>query len=244
MKRDKPRIRKKTKAGNASRVKAAVTRRNKLLFNKEFPKLLIQLDWWRGLAAKRLPVTQKQVNQVFNGILSYGLPFLKEVRSRQITNTHPIEFGFGILEFPIVFQSSRFGMEAHLRFGMKARKRAIFIETFMGLRGGSKANPSKLMGEIVGIAKATGYGVVYLRKPKSNPYYNEHVEVLTKMWGREMQKAGQDVQKLEKTGRPTSFDLRKIQQEHQQRMERLYYSVAKAFRFDKKTKGNYMKLLI
>ena len=243
MKRIRTTPAKGAKAGKVTGAKATVIRRNKALFKRELPGLLHQLNWWRRGVSKTLPMPQRQANLVFNGIVSHGLPFLKEARARQISKTHPVELGFGILEFPIVFNSPLFGMEAHLRFGSKNRRKAIFIETFMG-KVDTKASPSKFMKEIIDIAKATGYKVVYLRKPKLSPNYEEYYDILIEMWQREMKRAGQNVQELEKAGRPTSFDLNEIQKEHQQRMERLYYSVAKAFKFDKKTKGNYMGLVL
>lgn len=168
---------------------------------------------------------------------------------------------------PITLIDRTYRSRAALSFEEFESTPAVLTVSIQGIRaskarGGGRdhAQPAMLLRELIEVAKKSGaYKRFLLNRPANTPFWTEDAGYLTQKWieqktlelpkSRERCSAlriddraptrlvREDVQRLLDEGRPTLQELRIVLEEHRERLNRLYYTVARAL--DMKKEDSY-----
>ncbi|AJF59585.1 MAG: hypothetical protein J4224_02330 [Candidatus Diapherotrites archaeon] len=214
-------------------------------FKRQFPHVSTRIELWLNHQPREFLGTRDR-RRIFWEVVNFGTPFLREFGERQTKDLRRYSYTLGNYESPVTISSSTNSVKVSLSFSRYKKNKILKIEGLQGVRTASVTRQDfyAVMREMISIAKSSGYNVIYFIKPEKHPYYDEDVLDLRTFYRQKMRRKGEDLDKLSAEGRPTLFELRELQEEHQERMRKLYYGIATAFKFNRKTKGKYMELKI
>ena len=188
----------------------------------------------------------RDIRRIFWETVNFGPHFLREFADRQsVRGGTKLSSTLATFEAPFTLQNLDNSVKVSLSFAFRGKTRIVKIEGIQGrpARAVGREEFAKVFREVISIAKSSGYNSVYLVKPERNPYYDKDENELIALMSQKQsgKKSGSEESPLRKT---TLFELREILEGHQERMRKLYYGIATAFKFNRKTRGKYMELKI
>lgn len=198
-----------------------------------FPDLAEKIEIWKKNVTENSYYTSNEAQIIIENFYLIGPSFIHESRNQRKEYKHKIKISLFAPGSFYVIRSKKYYAKTSITFDMVDYRPLVILRNIQGtVAGEEKCEVSAFnlfLNDIADIAKNSEYSGVRLLRPEFTTHYYEPESTLKEIWS----KANPE-EALKRL--PTVFDLHETELHHQERMKKLYYTIAKRSGFEKKGK--------